>query len=109
MYYSFYLNELEKITDAVMLMKNGIIESTLSMDDATNQYKKVQVVFNDGIPTKLKNLTNVEIVHQVGRVSTIVIKGDASHTLSLFKAEKPVVMEELPLSLEDIFLLEMGG
>jgi ABC-2 type transport system ATP-binding protein len=106
---SHHLHELEKITDTVLLMKNGKIDSMFSMDEVDKTYKKIQVVFKDAFPSKLKNLSNIEITNQIGRVYTVIIKGNANETVLLFKEEKPLIMEELQMSLEDIFLTEMGG
>jgi ABC-2 type transport system ATP-binding protein len=106
---SHHLNELEKITDTVLIMKDGQIENSFSMDEATLQFKKIQVVFKDDMPTKINKLENVDVITHSGRVYTVVIKGNANETLSLIKAEKPLVLEELPMSLEDIFISEMGG
>ncbi|OZM56265.1 ABC transporter ATP-binding protein [Lottiidibacillus patelloidae] len=106
---SHHLNELEKITDTVLLMKNGKINSTFNMDEVDKEYKKIQVVFKGDFPSKLKSLTNLQITNHTGRVYTVVLKGKANETLSLLKEENPLVIEELPMSLEDIFITEIGG
>lgn len=53
----------------------------------------------------------MEVIHaeHVGRVWTYIVRGTAEETQARFKPLAPLFMEALPLSLEEIFIYEMGG
>ena len=53
----------------------------------------------------------VEAIHteHVGRVYTYIIRGTAEEVEAKFKPLSPLFMEALPLTLEEIFIYEMGG
>ncbi|MFS0861853.1 ABC transporter ATP-binding protein [Fredinandcohnia sp. 179-A 10B2 NHS] len=107
---SHHLDELEKIADTIVMLKDGEVESIVSMEDAKLLYKKIQVVFKEGgLPEELKQLPHIEIVSEVGRVVTILIKGSTEDTILKIKRYQPVLLEELPMSLEDMFVSALGG
>lgn len=53
---------------------------------------------------KLENLSNIKILNQTGKVYTILIEGNVATTLEKFYKEQPILIEELTMSLEDIFI-----
>ncbi|MEH7386040.1 ABC transporter ATP-binding protein [Bacillus sp. JJ1521] len=107
---SHHLDEIEKIADTIIMLKDGEVESIVTMDNARLQYKKVQVVFKEiGIPEKFKELPNIEVLSQIGRVNTLLIKGNTEETVSRLKEQQPLLFEELPMSLEDMIVSALGG
>jgi ABC-2 type transport system ATP-binding protein len=106
---SHHLNELEKIVDKVLFMKDGTINKTVSLDEAKEQVKKFQIAFNEDLPEKFLHLPQIEIVSQMGRVYTILIKDNISETLQLIENKNPIFLEELQMSLEDLFVSVVGG
>lgn len=108
---SHHLDELEKIADTIIMLKDGEVESIISMDDLTQQYKKIQVVFkeNDMSEDIKQQFPNIEVLSQIGRVNTLLIKGNIEETVSRLKEQQPLLLEELPMSLEDMFVSALGG
>jgi len=53
----------------------------------------------------------LEILHesQSGRLRTLVVRGSAEAVTEAVKAAEPVYFDVLPLSLEEIFIYELGG
>lgn len=106
---SHHLQELEKMADVVMMMKDTTIDSILSIEDAKQAFKKVQVAFADAAVDPLISLADVELLTQVGRVTTLLIKNNVEQTMQLLQERQPLLLEELPVSLEDIFISTLGG
>ncbi|MCA1029506.1 ABC transporter ATP-binding protein [Bacillus timonensis] len=106
---SHHLDELEKIADTIFMMKNGTIDSVITMDDTKMHFKKIQVVFKHDFPESLRSLSNIEVIKRIGRVQTILIKGNTEETVKLIEQEKPILIEELPMTLEDMFVSALGG
>lgn len=104
-----HLEEVEKIADVLIMMKDGRIESTTSIEDAKSSFRKVQAVYKDALPEKIANLNNITILSQTGRVYTLMIKGNIDATMEKMQQEQPLLLEELPMTLEDIFISSLGG
>ncbi len=104
-----HLDAVEKIADTIIMIKDNSIESITQLEDARKQFYKIQVAFEKTMPKKLEILANIKILHQVGKVYTILINGNVEATLAKFQKEYPVLLEELPMSLEDIFVTTLGG
>ena len=53
----------------------------------------------------------LDILHesQTGRLKTLVVRGDANGITRKVSASNPVYFDVLPLSLEEIFIYELGG
>jgi ABC-2 type transport system ATP-binding protein len=104
-----HLEEVEKMADVLIMMKDGQIESTTSIEDAKSSFRKVQAVYKHSLPEEIANLNNVSILSQTGRVYTLMIKGNIEVTMEKMQQEQPLLLEELPMTLEDIFISSLGG
>ena len=100
---SHNLRELEDICDHVGIMDHGRMLLERSLADMQGTTLKLQMVGD--VPQGL------EILHesQTGRLKTLVIRGSAQEVEAKIQAVKPVYYDILPLSLEEIFIYELGG
>ena len=100
---SHNLRELEDVCDHVGIMDHGKMLLERSLADMQGSTVKVQLVGN--VPE------NLEILHETasGRLKTLVVRGDAETVSRSIAAEKPDYFDVLPLSLEEIFIYELGG
>jgi ABC-2 type transport system ATP-binding protein len=107
---SHLLAELERIADAILIMKDGAIESH-SMADATNgAIRKFQVVFREEAPTVWLKSPSVHVLEQIGRVYTVLVDTKAEiNVLEEMGKFDPLLMEPLPMKLEDLFVWKLGG
>ena len=107
---SHNLRELEDICDNVGLLHRGGMLMSRNIDDAKADVHKVQCVFQDKetgeqICDRLQVLTR----DNRGSLITLVVRGESSQILSIIQEGRPVFLEVLPLSLEEIFISETGG
>lgn len=105
---SHNLRELEDICDHVGIMDGGHIIIERALSDLVSSVTKFQIAFGDN-EVELPN--ELDIIHKVvsGRVQTIIVKGDADVATAKIEALNPVIMDIIPLTLEEIFIYEMGG
>ncbi|MEQ8176235.1 MAG: ABC transporter ATP-binding protein [Syntrophomonadaceae bacterium] len=105
---SHNLRELEGICDYVGILHRGSMLVQKEMDDLKADLNKVQIGFSDGIPEGL--LRGIQILHQEqrGRVLILVARGDREELISQLQAFQPSILDVLPLTLEEIFIYEMG-
>ncbi len=107
---SHLLDELERITDTVLLMKNGFIEQSLSMDSSTGSVMKRQIVFKGQAPDAWLNRSDVHLLEHIGKVYTVLIQTEqGTEALDTLNAVDPLLNESLPVKLEDLFIWKLGG
>ena len=100
---SHNLRELEDICDHVGIMDRGKMLLERSLADMQGNTLKLQMVGD--IPEGL------EILHEshTGRLKTLVIRGTQEAVEAKIQAANPTFYDLLPLSLEEIFIYELGG
>ena len=105
---SHNLRELEDVCDHVGIMHKGKIIVERSLSDLQGNVSKIQVAFEEGMPTLPKDF---EILHMsnTGRVYTLIVKGNPERAKMILEETHPMLIDILPLTLEEIFIYEMGG
>ena len=100
---SHNLRELEDICDHVGIMDHGKMLLERSLADMQGNIVKLQIVGD--IPDGL------DVLHESasGRLQTIIVRGTAKQVEELVKTVAPTYYDILPLSLEEIFIYELGG
>lgn len=106
---SHNLRELEDICDHIGLLHQGGLVFEKDIDDLKLGIHKVQSAFS--VPMTEKNFPDLEIVSfkNQGKLCTMIVKGEKSHTEGAIKLMNPLYSETIPLSLEEIFITEMEG
>ena len=72
-------------------------------------YRRKQVVFQEREMPKLPGDLEVLNVSQVGRITTLIVRGRAHEITNRLSVYCPILLEALPLTLEEIFIYELGG
>ena len=100
---SHNLRELEDVCDHVGIMDHGHMLLEKSLADMQGATHKLQMV-GDAPET-------LEILHKStsGRLNTYIVRGGAAEISDAAAAANPVYYDVLPLSLEEIFIYELGG
>ena len=100
---SHNLRELEDVCDHVGIMDHGKMLLEKSLADMQGTTHKLQIV--GGVPEGL------EVLHESssGRLKTLICRGQAWELSTKAAAAKPAYFDVLPLSLEEIFIYELGG
>lgn len=105
---SHNLRELEDVCDHVGIMLEGRLHLEKSLDELVGAVTKVQVAYEGDMP----NLPDsFKILNQsaAGRVHTLIIKGETESVVDMIKSTNPLFVDAVPLTLEEVFVYEMGG
>ena len=102
---SHNLRELEDICDHVGIMHEGQMLVERALSDLQDNFVKVQLVTEHPLPDDLS------ILHEstLGRVQTLIVRGEPRAVADKIAASAPMLCDLLPLSLEEIFIYELGG
>lgn len=105
---SHNLRELEDVCDHVGIMHHGRVLLQRSLMELQEGTTKLQVLFQEQVPEVLEG---VEVLHHsaAGRMQTYIIRGASDVTQARLRTYNPLYMEALPLTLEEIFIYELGG
>ena len=100
---SHNLRELEDVCDYVGIMNRGKMLLEKSLADMQGSTVKLQLVGD--APQEL-DILNATVS---GRLKTLIVRGEAEEVGAKIAACKPAYFDVLPLSLEEIFIYELGG
>ncbi len=105
---SHNLRELEDVCDSVGIMDKGKVVLERSLSDLQGKTTKLQVIFEGDLPVFPKELPILHISN-IGRVYTIIVRESREAAAKLLAPYSPLMIDTLPLSLEEIFIYELGG
>lgn len=102
---SHNLRELEDVCDHVGILHSGKMLLERSLDALQEDIVKVQLVTEHPVPDSL------ELLHrsQMGRIQTLIVRGSQQEVSEKLALCHPMLCDLLPLSLEEIFIYELGG
>lgn len=104
---SHNLRELEDVCDHVGILDHGKMLLERSLAELQDNIVKVQVALPDG--AALPQGLDVVNDSSTGRLHTVIIRGEAAEVENRLAAAQPLFLDILPLTLEEIFIYELGG
>lgn len=105
---SHNLRELEDVCDHVGIMDHGKVLLERSLEQLQDNMVKLQVVFPEGV-TEVPPELPVLHASKTGRVHTLIMRMNAEDAENAVAAYHPMLAEAVPLTLEEIFIYELGG
>ena len=105
---SHNLRELEDVCDHVGIMDHGRVLLERSLAALQDNMVKLQVVFPEGVTEVPADL---EVLHasRIGRVHTLIMRMNAQEAAERLAVYSPMLVDAVPLTLEEIFIYELGG
>ena len=105
---SHNLRELEDVCDHVGILDHGKVLLERSLEQLQDNMVKLQVVFPEGmdaVPAELPVLHAAKL----GRIHTLILRMNAQKAEKLLAQYHPLLVDAVPLTLEEIFIYELGG
>ncbi len=104
---SHNLRELEDVCDSVGIMNKGKIMIERSLNELQENIVKIQLALPDGesLPQGL------DILHKsnTGRLQSLIMHGTQEDLTEKLQSAHPLFIDAVPLTLEEIFIYELGG
>jgi len=105
---SHNLREMEGYCDHIGIISDGRMVIERDLEDLKTDVHKVQVAFPGGGECELDRL-NICKREQRGSVELMIVKDSKEKIEKIIGAAQPVLFDILPLTLEEIFIYELGG
>ena len=105
---SHNLRELEDVCDHVGILEHGTVLLERSLAQLQDNMVKLQVVFPDGV-TEVPADLPVLHASRIGRIHTLIMRMNAEEAGNLLVKYSPLLVDAVPLTLEEIFIYELGG
>ena len=104
---SHNLRELEDVCDHVGIMDKGRMLLERPLADLQENTVKIQLALPDGAELP----EGLDILHETrtGRLRQLILRGNGDELSARLSACNPFFLDVLPLSLEEIFIYELGG
>ena len=106
---SHNLRELEDVCDHVGILNRGQVLLERSLSDLQDNTVKLQVAYAGVTEPMLPSELNILHRSHVGRVYTYIVQGSSAEILRRMEITEPILLESIPLTLEEIFIYELGG
>ena len=106
---SHNLRELEDVCDHVGILNRGQVLLERSLSDLQDNTVKLQVAYAGVTEPMLPSELNILHRSHVGRVYTYIVRGSRAEILRRMEITEPILLESIPLTLEEIFIYELGG
>ena len=106
---SHNLRELEDVCDHVGILNRGQVLLERSLSDLQDNTVKLQVAYAGVTEPMLPSELNILHRSHVGRVYTYIVRGSCAEILRRMEITEPILLESIPLTLEEIFIYELGG
>lgn len=106
---SHNLRELEDVCDHVGILSHGSLLLERSLSDLQDNIIKIQIAFPSNVLPPLPD--GIELLHEsrLGRVFTLIVRGSMDTIREKLSLLNPLLLDVLPLTLEEIFIFELGG
>lgn len=105
---SHNLRELEDVCDHVGIMHQGQLILERSLVELQENICKIQIAFEGEHPQWPEKLN---IIHEsnLGKIITLIVRDSPTCAIKQLEPLSPLLVEPLPLTLEEIFIYELGG
>ncbi len=105
---SHNLKELDELCDTVGILHKGKLVYSKDLDSIKGEVHKIEVVFEEMVDKeKLSRVLPVLAMEVRGRFFTLIARGTMEEVEEKLSCFKPLAVEAMPLTLEEVFLYEM--
>lgn len=104
---SHSLRELEDICDQLALLHKGGLVLENDITNLKTTRFKIQIALSGEYSTDIFSDMKVHNIKKTGSVTNMIVKGDKEAALEKLRKLNPILLEALPLSLEEVFTYEM--
>lgn len=104
---SHSLRELEDVCDQLAMLHLGGLVLESEIENLKTSLFKIQVAFHGAFDADTFKELNVLQYTRMGSVARLIVRGDKEVTTNILKSKEPLLLDILPLTLEEVFTYEL--
>ena len=104
---SHSLRELEDICDQLALLHKGGLVLESDIENLKTSQFKIQIAFRGEYDKSKFQGIQVSHYEKSGSVANLIVSGDRDEIVQKLRAMEPILLDVLPLTLEEVFTYEM--
>ena len=104
---SHNLRELEDICDQLALLHKGGLVLESDIENLKTSQFKIQIAFREDYDKSKFDGIQISHYEKSGSVANLIVSGEREDIVQKLRAMDPILLDVLPLSLEDVFTYEM--
>lgn len=98
------LKEVQDFCDSFAMIENGTVSTSGEMNDTLANIHHIQMAFHEEVKAEWFNQLDVITMQIRSRVVKLYVRGDEEKIRSYLKTLHPLVLELLPVQLEEMFI-----
>lgn len=108
---SHNLREMEGYCDSIGVIDEGVMKVERDLDELKSGIHKIQVSFGQKNEDKPESYSNLKVLNRQssGSVDILIVRNDIEALEQFKKKYSPVLFDVVPLTLEEVFIYELGG
>lgn len=104
---SHSLRELEDICDQLALLHKGGLVLESDIEDLKTAQFKIQIAFSEEYDRSKFEGISISHFEKSGSVANMIVSGDRDEIVNRLSGMQPILLDVLPLTLEEVFTYEM--
>lgn len=104
---SHNLKEMEELCDCFGILENGKLLTSGSMSDKLHEVHRFQLAFTKPMDKEEFSELKLLSLQITASIVNLVAEGEEAEIKAFLKQKQPIMMEMLPVSLEEIFVFKM--
>ena len=108
---SHNLREMEGYCDCIGVIDGGLMKLERDLDELKTGVHKLQVSFGNETDSSPDRYSSLRILDRQisGSVDVLIVKNDIEELDKFKKENNPILFDVVPLTLEEVFIYELGG
>lgn len=105
---SHRLEDIERMCNRIGFLEDNTLSNVMDLDDLKEDFMKIQMVFEEDVNLKIRE-REIPVLDHSGVFYTVLIPKQDDVSRQFLKSLSPKVWNELPVSLEEVFIAKFGG
>ncbi|MEH6973749.1 ABC transporter ATP-binding protein [Bacillus sp. JJ675] len=105
---SHRLEDIERMCNRIGFLEDNTLSNVMDLDDLKEDFIKIQMAFEEDVNVKIRE-REIPVLDHTGVFYTVLIPKGDDVSRQFLKSLSPKVWNELPVSLEEVFIAKFGG
>ncbi|MDA1477695.1 ATP-binding cassette domain-containing protein [Bacillus changyiensis] len=105
---SHRLEDIERMCNRIGFLEDNTLSNVMDLDELKSEFIKIQMAFEEDINLKIRE-KEIPVLDQTGVFYTVLLSKEDEIRKQFLKSLSPKVWNELPVSLEEVFIAKFGG